>query len=60
MKSAGIFAVLKIEVCLFDGNREKISICYNECYNKKGSASVEISVHRFRAVMNLQFFIDIM
>jgi hypothetical protein len=32
MKSEGIFALLKIEVCLFDGNREKISICYNECY----------------------------
>src|SRR5206468_3779838 len=59
-ETEGIFAVLKIEVCLFDGNREKISIWYNECYSKKRSASVEIFVHRFGTVMYLQFFIDIM
>ena len=35
MKSEAIFAELKIEVCLFDGNREKISICYNERYKRK-------------------------
>jgi len=32
MNRQKIFAVLKLDACLAEVNRKKISICYNECY----------------------------
>jgi hypothetical protein len=34
MKPEEIFAVLKLDDCPEEVNREKISICYNECYKR--------------------------
>ena len=51
--------MLKLEVCLAQVNREKISIYYNECY-KRGSVAVEIFIDGFGAIMYMQFLIDIM